>query len=113
MKVTLSILALALFASCASKPTTTTSQARQALEDKWSKRLGSATKADFVQDFGNAEWCRPQVSGEETCRFYKKLATKWMGDDIRDKKSYEAFDEVVADFDTQGALKGFKANAQR
>ena len=111
MKLFLVVLTGLILTGCASKQTSS-ADARQDLENKWSKRVGSATKSDFIEQFGTAEWCRPQPTGDETCRFYKKLATKWMGESKRDKKSYEAFEEVVADFDSNGTLKTFKANAQ-
>jgi len=112
MKNLISIFFIFVIVSCASKQTSS-SDARQELDDKWMKRVGSATKSDFVEHFGNAEWCRSQATGEETCRFYKKVATKWIGESKRDKKNYDSFDEVIADFDTNGTLKSFKANAQR
>jgi len=106
------ILVPMLWVGCASKKTTS-SEAVDQLEEKWAAKVGQATKSDFVEQFGNAEWCRPSATGEETCRFYKKKATVWTGDNKRDKKSYEAFDEVVAEFDMSGKLKSYKANAQR
>ncbi len=106
------LLALGLAVGCASKKATS-GEARVELEEKWSPKVGSATKSELVEVFGNAEWCRADAIGEETCRFYKKKGTQWMGDDKRDKKSYETFDEVVATFDTKGVLKNYKANAQR
>lgn len=112
MKNLILLVILSVIASCASKQTSS-SDARQQLEDKWTKRVGSATKSDFVEHFGNAEWCRAEPTGEESCRFYKKVATKWVGEAKRDKKSYESFDEVIANFDTNGTLKTFKASAQR
>jgi len=102
-----------LVVGCASGgKVTESSDARKDLEQRYEKRVGAATKQDFVTEFGPANWCRQQPTGEETCRFYKKLATKWMGDK-KDRVHREAFDEIVAEFDGEGTLKSFKANAQR
>lgn len=114
MRKALFALALAaVVAGCASKQTASSTDVKKELETKWEKRVGSATKSDFVEDFGDPEWCRPsEDTGTETCRFYKKKGTKWMGEKT-DRKHYEAFDEIVADFDSKGVLRSFKANAQR
>lgn len=102
-----------LLAGCAHKePAESTSNAKRALEERWKDRLGSATKSDFTSEFGNAEWCKPNSGGEETCRFYKKIKTKWIGE-APDKRSIELFDEIIADFGTDGTLRQFKANALR
>lgn len=98
--------------SCATKKDVDTSDARKELEDRYMRRVGTATKSDFIQEFGAPNWCRPQNTGEETCRFYKKLGTKWMGD-ASNRSHYDQFDEMEVDLDTDGKLKGFKANAQR
>jgi hypothetical protein len=103
---------LLLLAGCSHKSDISSSAARQELDDRYKNRIGSATKSDFTQAFGNAEWCRQQPGGEETCRFYLKKGTNWMGD-LKDRKEYEAFDEVIADFDPNGILRSYKANAQR
>lgn len=101
-----------LVIGCASKKTS--EEARAALEEKWTPKVGTATKTDFVEYFGRPEWCRGEEGGGgETCRFYRKKGTVWIGDNKKDKKNYEAFDEVVADFDPTGKLKNYKANAQR
>jgi hypothetical protein len=105
------IASMILFSGCASKPTIS-SDAQKRLQDKWASHIGTAKKADFVEDFGTAEWCRTATSGEETCRFYKELKTKYLGDGDQ-KKAYKEYDEVVADFGTDGTLKSFKATAQR
>lgn len=98
---------------CASAPPTTTSgEARKALEDKYTPMIGSARKSDFVTEFGNAAWCKPKDTGAETCRFYKKIMTKWTGDK-KDRKSYEMFDQIVAEFDPNGQLRSFETDAQR
>lgn len=106
------IVAVALVAGCASKKVMSSGEAKAQLQEEWTNRIGTAQKSDLVQTFGNAEWCRENSGGEE-CRFYKKVATNWVGEDKRDKKSYLAFDEVVATFDSEGTLKTVKANAQR
>ena len=106
------VLALAAgLGGCAGKETTT--DAREKLESTWAPQIGKATKAEFVEKYGDAEWCKPhEESGEETCRFYLKKGTKWLGDK-KDRKHFESGDDVVADFDNTGVLKAFKAKAQR
>ncbi len=99
---------------CASKQGVPSSEALSSLDEKYTSRVGKATKADFVEEFGQANWCRPAASGsgEESCRFYKRIGTKWMGE--KDNRSHrETFDEVFTEFDASGVLKSFKANAQR
>lgn len=113
MKLSVMLLALVLAAGCASKKSTTSGEAREQLEEKWSGRVGSATKSDLMEQFGNAEWCKPNSIGEETCRYYRKKGTVWLGDSKKDKKSYETYDEVIAEFDANGKLKSYKTNAQR
>jgi len=98
--------------SCASKKTVSSSDAKRTLEEKYAALVGVAAKSDLVEEFGNAEWCQSKEGGAETCRFYRKLASKWIGEK-REKKSYDTFDELIADFGSDGKLKGFKANAQR
>lgn len=99
-----------LFFGCTSKQTTM--EAKADLDKKYSAKVGTATKNELVEEFGNAEWCKVESAGGETCRFYLKKGTRWIGKD-RDKKSVEQFDEVVAQFDTSGVLKSFKSNAVR
>ncbi len=102
-----------LFIGCSSKKATVTSEeAREKLKTKWSEKLGKVRKVDLVEYFGRAEWCRPEETGEETCRFYRKKATQWVGDNKKDKKSYESYEEVIASFDKQGVLKAIEAEAQ-
>lgn len=112
MKHTLGIAVFLLVAviGCSSKESS--SNAREKIDNKWGDRIGKATKSDLVEDFGNAEWCRPSDSGTETCRFYRKKGTKWMGE-VKDRKSFEQFDEVMAEFDQNGVLRSYKSNAQR
>lgn len=116
MKAKLLLLAVGLFvAACASSErggSQDSSTAKRDLEEKYNNKVGTATKTDFVQEFGPANWCRQQSTGEETCRFYKKLQTKWMGEKT-DRTHRETYDEVIADFDTNGVLKSFKVAAQR
>ncbi len=101
-----------LLLGCAGKSVTPSADTRERLENEWSKGIGSATKSDFVQRFGNAQWCRPQISGEEICRYYKKKGTAWVGEDKRDKTSYTQFEEVVATFDPNGKLRSYQVDAQ-
>jgi len=109
-RILFALLVLAM-AGCGSSPTRST-DVREDLDGEWKDRVGKATKSDLIEKFGNAEWCRPQESGSETCRFYRKVGTKWTGEKL-DRKHYEQFDEVVADFGSDGKLRAYKANAQR
>src|SRR3954468_15679236 len=104
-------LASLMLVACAHKtePAESTAEAKRNLEEHWKGRLGSANKEEFVSEFGNPAWCKVSSGQEETCRFYKKIKTKWIGE-APDKKSIELFDEVVADFGTDGTLRQFKAN---
>ncbi len=101
-----------LVVSCSHAPTSS-ANAKELLEEKYRPLVGKATKNDFIENFGEAEWCRPAGDGEETCRYYKKVQTKWVGEEKTSKKDYLAYDEVVADFSRDGTLKDFKAKAQR
>ena len=62
MKILTLLIVLVITAGCASKKTSTSSEARDQLEEKWSAKVGSATKSDFMEQFGNAEWCKPKLS---------------------------------------------------
>ena len=111
----LAIVSLSLSAACASKSSTETSaEAKKQLDDKWSPKVGTATKSEFVEEFGNASWCRPKESGdgEETCRFLRNKGTKWLGEKT-DRKSVTQHDEIVAEFDHNGVLRSYKSTAQR
>jgi hypothetical protein len=114
MKKTLLFSLLLVLASCSHKKETT-AEAGKNLEDKWTPKVGSATKNEFIEEYGNPEWCKQEDSGLETRRFYRKKGTKWIGDKEtkRDKKPIEQYDQVIADFDTHGVLKAFKSSAQR
>ena len=98
---------------CSHKPTT--AEAKKSIEDKYTPKVGAATKRELVEEYGSPEWCKLEEAGNETCRFYKKRGTKWIGDKEtkRDKKNVEQFDQVIADFDSDGVLRKFKADAQR
>ncbi len=100
-----------LLSSCSSKQQTT-AEALESLENRYEKKIGSATKSDFVSEFGNPEWCKLEPTGTEMCRFYSKKGVRWIGES-NDKKSVELFDEVVASFDAQGVLRTYKAKALR
>ena len=104
-------LTLITLTSCSSKETTT-EEAREELLDKWTPKVGTATKSQFVEQFGTAEWCRKRDSGAETCRFYNKRGVKWMGD-AKDRKSYVQYDQIIADFDGNGVLRSFEGDSQR
>ncbi len=116
MKQALTILLLLGLSACSHKQAgdgLTSSEARAKLEKKYKDQVGSATKTDFVEYFGSANWCRVKEPNGETCRFYKKLGMKWIGEEGRDKKNLELFDEVVAVFDGQGTLRSYEVSAQR
>jgi len=104
-------LGVLLISGCASKEVSS-SQAQKEIEGRYTPKVGSATKGDVIQEFGNARWCRPLAEGEE-CRFYRKKKTAWIGDEKKDKQSYETYDELFAEFDSSGILRSFKAGAQR
>ena len=113
MKLILIVAAALLVTAGCSHKETTSAQAQKALEEKYTPQIGTATKTELVQEFGNPEWCKPnEETGEETCRFYNKKGVQWMGDKM-DRKHYEKFDQVVANFDSKGILRSFKADALR
>lgn len=105
------VLTLVFVSACAPKPTKSGDEI-QKIEDKWKARIGYSTKSDFVEEYGNPEWCRMSDGQEETCRFYKKLKKRYIGDG-RDAKEVQAYDQVIAEFGVDGKLKSFKADAQR
>jgi len=116
MKRVFAITMLLALAACSSKQVgdgMTSSEARKKLDEEYKEKVGSATKTDFVEYFGSANWCRVKEPNGETCRFYKKIGTKWIGEEGRDKKNLEMFDEVVAVFDGSGKLRSYEVNAQR
>lgn len=107
------VMAAVFLASCASKPITSR-EAREKLEQDFSSKVGSATKTDLIESFGNPEWCKVETTGTESCRFYRKKGTKWIGEkQQKDKKPVEMGDQIIADFDKDGILRSFKASAQR
>ncbi len=101
-----------LLGACSHKSVTSSSDAQKELTAKYTNKVGTATKEDFVQEFGPASWCRDEAD-LKTCRFYKKIKTEWMGEPPTDRVHRETFDEVLATFDVNGTLKSFKATAQR
>lgn len=109
----ISLLSSLVLISC-SHHHETTKEALAKLEQDFSGQVGTATKGDLIESFGNAEWCKVEDSGTETCRFYRKKGTKWIGEkNQKDKKPVETSDQVVAEFDKDGILRSFKASAQR
>ena len=110
MRVLFGLVAIVSLIGCASKETSAEAQAR--IEKKYEERVGTARKAELIEDFGTPEWCRANDSGVETCRFFKKKGTKWMGEK-RDRTHYTTYDEIVAEFDEKNVLRAFKASAQR
>lgn len=101
-----------ILSNCATKRTTVTGEAHEDLTQKYKGQVGVATKTDFVEEFGSADWCQPKGGGAETCRFVKKMGVKWTGDKLN-RKQHELYDEVITDFDSQGILKTFEAKSQR
>lgn len=104
-------IVMVVIAGCAHKETS--SQIRARLDSRWESQLGSATKSELIEDFGIPDWCRKEESGEESCRFFKRKGTQWVGEKKTEKRYYSTYDEILADFDNQGKLKNFKTNAQR
>lgn len=115
MKFVLIFLFAVILVSCASKPVTQTTTARIDLEKKWKPRIGSATKADIVEELGNPEWCMQDDSGSsETCRFSRKTGVKYVGEaDDNDKKRVDQFDQIIGTFDRQGVLRDIEVKTQR
>ena len=105
-------LAITLLVTACATSQTVTSHSKEDLVEEWTPKVGVATRSDFVEKFGNAEWCRRRDSGAETCRFYNKKGVKWLGTG-QDKKSYIQYDQVVADFDGNGILRSFEGDSQR
>ena len=112
-KMLMVLIPLSLSLSCTNKEVTT-AEAEKKLSDKYTPKVGVATKNEIMEEFGNPEWCKPDASGSETCRFYRKKGTKWIGEkEQKDKKALERFEQIIADFDTNGILRGFKSSAQQ
>lgn len=112
MKQALTLFCLVLLAACASKKGINTATAVEDLNRRYSDRVGKAYKTELVEEFGTASWCEPMPGGGENCRFYKSLGTQWRGDKEH-RNRYEAFDEVIAEFDAQGVMRDYKVRAQR
>ena len=103
---------LVLIAACSSAPDTTSTESRAEIEDELNKWLGSATKEDLQEKFGKPEWCKQELTGEETCRFRFESGTAWKGPK-KFKTSYTTYDEVLATFGANEALKEYKVKSQR
>lgn len=97
---------------CASKKSMNTADALKELNARYSEKVGKAAKTELVEEFGSAAWCEQKPGDTETCRFYRSLGTQWRGDKEARTK-YEAFDEIIADFDAEGILRDYKARSQR
>lgn len=108
---TIGVLAILFMFGCAHRESS--KEARAKLDAQWESQIGAATKSELIEGFGTPEWCRKDDSGEESCRFYRRKGTQWVGAKKLDKTYYSAYDEILVDFDGQGKLKNFKANAQR
>ncbi len=106
------VLGLVLIASCAGKGTKSSADALKDLNKRYSDKVGAANKTELVEEFGQADWCEQRPGGSETCRFYKSMGTQWKGDK-ETRTRYEAYDEVIADFDGKGVLRDYKAKSQR
>jgi hypothetical protein len=107
----ISTLLLSL-AACASQKVSSSADALKEIHKKYETRVGKAAKSELVEEFGQADWCELKPGGTETCRFYKPLGTQWKGDK-ENRTRYEAYDEVIAEFDPQGVLRDYKARSQR
>lgn len=113
MKSLLAASLVFFITACASKePKASSTDAADDMYTKYKDRIGIATKATFIEELGNAEWCRANDAGGENCRFYRNRGKKWIGEGL-DKKSVITYDEVIATFDTEGKLRSFKTNSQR
>ncbi len=106
------VLALLALGACSGSKVKTSAEALKDIHKKYEERVGKATKSELVEEFGQADWCEQKPAGPETCRFYKPMGTMWKGDK-ENRTRYEAFDEVVAEFDPQGVLRDYKARSQR
>lgn len=106
------VLVFLALGACSSSKVKSSADALKDIHKKYQEQIGKATKSDLVEEFGQADWCEQKPSGPETCRFYKALGTMWKGDK-ENRTRYEAFDEVVAEFDAQGTLRDYKAKSQR
>jgi hypothetical protein len=106
------VVVLSVGCASKSKKGETTAEALQDLEKRYSEKVGTSQKSELVEEFGSPAWCEPKPGGAESCRFYRSMGRQWRGDKDN-RTSYEAFDEVIADFDPQGRLRTYKARAQR
>ncbi len=113
LHLTLAVVATALL-GCASKEKKgqSTAEALRDLEMRYSEKVGTSHKSELTEEFGSPQWCEPKPGGAESCRFYRSMGRQWRGDKDN-RTSYEAFDEVVAEFDPNGKLRSYKARAQR
>ena len=102
---------LFLLMGCASG-TVTSKDSRESIKDDYKDKVGVATKTDLIEDFGPAQWCRPQDGGGETCLFRRDIGTKWVGPKLN-RKSVPTYDELSADFDFQGKLRSYEVTTQR
>ena len=102
---------LLVLGGCASKPANSADSVKD-LNKRYAEKVGVAAKAELVEEFGSADWCEQKAGGAETCRFYKSLGVQWKGDK-ENRKRYEAYDEIIAEFDGQGVLRDYKAKSQR
>jgi len=104
-------LSLFLIAGCAHQQESS-QEAESKLNETFGEKIGVAKKSELVEHFGTAQWCRPNDFGGETCRFYRKKGTQWVGEK-RQKTSYLQYDEGIAVFDQDGILKRFTGGSQR
>ncbi len=113
MRILILVLPLFVMVSCSSAPKAEkTSNAVKDLDARYAEKVGKANKTELVEEFGTADWCEPKAGGGETCRFYKAMGLQWRGDK-ENRTKYQTFDEVVAEFDSQGVMREYKARSQR
>lgn len=109
----ISAILLFLIIGCSSSTVKTTSyDAKEMLEKKYADKIGVFGVQEFTEEFGPPEWCNDLDTGNKVCRFYRKYETKWTGPKT-DRKHYDVFDEVVAEFGYDGKLRSYKVQVQR
>ncbi len=109
----ITLLAIFLLIGCASSEIKMSShEAKEKLEKKYSSKIGVIGVQELTEDFGPPEWCKDSETGTRVCRFYRKYETKWTGPKT-DRKHYDTFDEIVAEFGYDGKLRSYEIRTQR
>jgi len=104
-KLTLLFLSfLALLGGCQSLPRSS-EDAKQRLLSMF--QMGKSEKKDLIQEFGSAQWCKIQSSGEESCRFFRSFPKIIMGKGMQ-RRTYVPFDEAMTEFDKSGKLTSLR-----